>query len=160
MHMPVCACDTRGDATHRPLLTQATVQQRSVNRKRQPSLAVVAFTARNQRTHAQRVVQVGRMHSRALMRRTCPKQRSRSHTTSPSLHERAVSGAVLQPDRRKAVVQRAHSSRMRTPAATQRRAVNALLHARRGEAAHAVHLRVVLRDDGLPTAHLELAVAH
>ena len=101
----------------RPQLAHTALEQRIIYGKRQARPAT--FTARHERNRAQRVVKVGRMHLRALLRRACSQPRSRRvHATAPCSYECAVRGAVLQPDSIEAIVQSAglHSTSAQTAA--------------------------------------------
>ena len=53
----------------RPQLACCALQQRAVDCEWQPRLAIAATVACGDRTHAQRVVEVGRVHQRAAERR-------------------------------------------------------------------------------------------
>ena len=90
---------------HRPQLARSALQQRVVHRKRQERLALPA-ARRYGTTRAQRVVEVGRVHLRALVRRACAQPRHGIARTAPRVEERAIAGAILQADRVKAVVKR------------------------------------------------------
>ena len=99
--------DRAVQCAYRPQLAQCGLEQRGVHRKWQARLTVPAARG-DDTTRAQRVVEVGRVHLRALVRRTCPKPRCSTGCATPRLHERAVAGAVLQAHGVKAVVQRAN----------------------------------------------------
>ena len=90
---------------HRPELAPSALQQRLVHCKRQARLAVPA-ARRQGTTRAQRVVEVGRVHLRALVRRACAQPRQCGVCTAPRLHQRAISGTVLQAYGVEAVVER------------------------------------------------------
>jgi len=94
------------EATHRPQLAQRALQQRVVHRKRQPRLVAAAARA-DERARAQRVVEVGGVHLRALVSRAHTQPRHRLDRAAPRTHERAVARAVLQPGGVEAVVERA-----------------------------------------------------
>ena len=148
--------------THRPRLARccAALKKSVVHRKRQPRRAVALPARCKQRDRAQRVVQVGRVHYRALARRARPQTRHRSGATdAPRLRERAVARAVLQPHRVEAVVQRADERRARARASTHRRRVDTLPRDIGGERARAVHRRVRERVVHA-AAHVEAAVGH
>ena len=106
--------------TYRPQLARSALEQRVVHCKRQARLAFPA-ARRHDTTRAQRVVEVGRVHLRALVRRACAQPRQRVDRTTPRLHQRAVAGTVLQASRVKTVVER--SNVHRTSRRTQRRVV-------------------------------------
>ena len=97
---------------HRPQLARSALQQRIVHRKRQARLALPA-ARRHGTTRAQRVVEVGRVHLRALVRRACAQPRQCIAGTAKRLHERAIARTVLQADRVKAVVKRVNVRRER-----------------------------------------------
>ena len=104
---------------------------------------------------AQRVVEVGRVHLRALVRRACTQPRQCIECAAPRLHERAIAGAVLQADRVEAVVQRADVHRARERA--HRCLLDVLPGAVRRRRPGAVH-RCVFERAVRTTAHLEAAV--
>ena len=90
-----------------------------VDRERQPRFAAAARADGGAR--AQRVVEVGRVHLRALLRRARPPPRRRRTTPAPRLLERAVAWAVLQARGVEAVVERTDvRGRRAEPAAGQR----------------------------------------
>ena len=106
-----------------PRLACCTLEQRVIHRKRQACLTAPA-ARRHDTTRTQRVVQVGRVHLRALMRRTCVQPRQGIDRTTPRLHQGAVAGTVLQASRLKTVVE--CSNIPRTGRRAQRRVVDAL----------------------------------
>jgi hypothetical protein len=92
-------------ATHRPQLARCTSEQRVVHRKRQERL--VASTAQgDDAARAQCIVEVGRVHLRALARTACAQPGHRIARTAPCLHERAIARAVLKASSVEAIVQR------------------------------------------------------
>ena len=142
-------------ATHRPQRASGASERRVVHRKRQPRLPVPA--ARGDDTaRAQRVVEVGRVHLRALVRRACAQPGECMAHGAPRLRECAVARPILQIDRVEAVVQR--SNVCCSGGRAQRRVVDALPA---GTAAAgrtgAVHCRG-LDSVRLAAAHLEAAV--
>ena len=140
---------------HRPQLARSALQQRVVHRKRQARLAFPA-TRRYGTTRAQRVVEVGRVHLRALVRRACAQPRQRVDRTAPRLHQRAIAGTVLQASRVKTVVER--SNIHRTSRRAQGRVVDALPSVASGNRSGAVHRQCGLNGFGLAAANLEAAV--
>ena len=131
------------------------MEQRVVHCKRQARLTFP--TARRHRTtNAQRVVEVGRVHMRALVRRACAQPRQRVDRTAPRLHQRAIAGTVLQARRIKTVVQPPDVCCERRCAL--RRVVDALPSVAAGSRSGAVHRLRGLNGVGLATANLEAAV--
>ena len=92
--------------THRPQLAQSAMEQSIVHRKGQARLTASARGHGGART--QRVVEVGRVHLRALVRRACTQASQRIARATPRLDQGAIPRTVLQADRIKAVVQRHH----------------------------------------------------
>ena len=149
----------QGNGTrYRPQLPWCTLQQRDVHRKRQPRLATAcAAVIHGQSAQAQRIVQVGRMHTRALLACTCTQPR-RCHIgrTAPRLHECAVAGAVLQARRIKTVVQPPDVCCERRCAL--RRVVDGLPSVAADSRSGAVLRWRGLNGVGLATANLKVAV--
>ena len=139
---------------HRPQLARSALQQRVVHRKRQARLALPA-ARRYSTTRAQRVVEVGRVHLRALVRRACAQPRQRVDRTTPRLHQRAVAGTVLQANHMKAVIQ--HSDVDGARMCAQRCEIDALHIAGIGSRSGATH-RHGINGVGLAAAHLEAAI--
>ena len=110
------------------------------------ALASARAARDGERAQAQRVVEVRRVHRRAIAWPKPTQPRRRIARTAPRPRERAVAGAVLQTERVKAVVQRAHVRRARRCA--QRGVVGALPLGGRARRARAVH-----RARGLGRAH-------
>ena len=145
------------ERAYRPQLARSALQQRVVHCKRQARLAVPA-ARRQGTTRAQRVVEVGRVHLRALVRRARAQPRQRADRTAPRLHQRAIAGTVLQASRVKTIVER--SDIHRTSRRAQRRVADALPSvAAADRSSGAMHRR---RDGlatvGLAAANLEAAV--
>jgi hypothetical protein len=140
---------------HRPQLARSALQQRVVHRKWQARLAFPA-ARRHSTTRVQRVVEVGRVHLRALVRRACAQPRQRVDRTAPCLHQRAIAGTVLQASRVKTVVER--SDIHRTSRRAQRRVIDVLPSVAAGECSGAVHHQRGLNGFSLATANLEAAV--
>ena len=144
-------------AAHRPQLARRASQQRIVHRKRQPRLAVAAARL-DHGARAQRVVEVRRVHLRALVGRTRKQARQSGDCAAPRLHERAIARTVLQTDRVECVVERADAGRS-GGRSTQRRVVDALpgdgAAARRSGAVHRCRGGDCI---GLTAAHLEAPV--
>ena len=148
----------RAWAAHRPQRAGHAPQPRVVHRKRKPRLAA-ACRSNDHGARAQRVVKVGRVHLRALVRRARAQPRQRTNSAAPRVHERAVRRAVLQADRVEAVVQRAHVGGARGH--TQRLVVDAMPAWRvDGKRPRAVHWRVLGFRTLLAAAHLEAPVGH
>ena len=140
---------------HRPWLARSALEQRVVHCKRQARLTFP--TARpHGTTRAQRVVEVGRVHLRALLRRACAQPRQRVDRTAPRLHQRAIAGTVLQARRIKTVVHPPDLCCERRCAL--RRVVGALPSVAAGSRSGAVHCLRGLDGIGLATANLEAAV--
>ena len=151
-----CAVETRGsesERTHRPQLARSALEQRVVHRERQARLA--AATRGDGRARAQRVVEVGRVHLRALMRQAYAQPCRRIARATPYVGERAISWAILQADRLEIIVERSHVRRERE-SAQQRCVVDALTYSVGGRLSRTVH-RQARR---LASAHLEAPVAH
>ena len=79
------------------------MEQSTVHRKGQARLAATARGLGGAR--AQRVIEVGRVHLRALVRRARMQPRQRVARTTPRLHQRAVAGAILQAAHIEAIVE-------------------------------------------------------
>ncbi len=97
-----------GDAAHRPQIARATLHHSLTHGKRQTRLAAAASARANHRARAQRVVEVGRVHLRALVRRACAQPSQRIALAAPRVGQGAISGTVLQADRVEAVVESHH----------------------------------------------------
>ena len=88
--------------TYRPQLARSAMEQRRVHRKWQ---ARRAATARGHgRARAQRIVEVGRVDLRALVRRACTQASQCTAQATPRVDQGAVPGTVLQAYRVEAVV--------------------------------------------------------
>jgi len=92
--------------THRPQLARDASKQGVVHRKGQARLATTARGHGSARTQC--VVEVSRVHLRALVRRACTQASQRIARATPCVDQGAVPGTVLQADRVEAVVQRRH----------------------------------------------------
>ena len=99
--------DRAVQCAYRPQLAQCGLEQRGVHRKWQARLTVPAARG-DDTTRAQRVVEVGRVHLRALVRRARAQPRQSNGLTSPHMRQRAVARPVLQANSVKAIVQRSH----------------------------------------------------
>ena len=143
---------------YRPQLAQrSALEQRVIHCKRQTCLVAFPTARRHGTTRAQRVVEVGRVHLRALVRRACAQPRQRGAYTAPRLRQRAISGTVLQANSVEAVVERPniHCSRGRA----HRCVIDAPPSFAAGRhRSGAVHRQRGLNGLGLATANLEAAV--
>ena len=88
--------------THRPQLARSAMEQSIVHRKGQARLAATARGHGGAR--AQRIIEVGRVHLRALVRRACTQTSQRIARATPRVDQGAIPGTVLQADRVEAVV--------------------------------------------------------
>lgn len=107
------------------------------------------------------------MHLRAVPRRARTKTRQRCTTaiaTTPRLHQRSVTGAVLKPRREEAVVQRADVRSVQAKLCASHYALGGVLGAAnaRRERTGAMHRCVIVQRGSISsectTTHLETAV--
>ena len=92
--------------THRPQLARSALKQCVVHRKWQARLGATARG--HDRTRAQRVVEVGRVDLRTLVRRACAQASQRIARATPRVDQGAIPGTVLQADRIEAIIERRH----------------------------------------------------
>ena len=140
---------------YRHQLARSALEQSVVHCKRQARLAFPA-ARRHDTTRAQRVVEVGRVHLRTLVRRAWAQPRQRVARATPRLHQRAIAGPILQASRVKTVVER--SNIRRTGRHAQRRVVDALPSDATGSRSGAMHRPHGLNGVGLTAVDLEAAV--
>eukprot|EP00966_Prymnesium_polylepis_P212841 4929254-Prymnesium_polylepis.3 len=135
--------------------------QRIVHRKRQPCAITTSRIARHQRARTQRIVQVGRVHQRAVVRRAGPQTccRARLPAAAPRLAQCAVARPVLQPTSVEAVVQSARRRRRSAP--PDKRLIDALRRSSGTDRAGAMrgHTRRE-RLGRVAAAHLKAVATH
>ena len=117
------------------------LQKGIVHSKRQ--LALSTGSTCNERIHAQRVVEVGRVHLRTLPISTRPQTRHRLTVATPRLRERAVARPIVQPRRVEYSIERTQADARHAVAAAVACVVHTPKRTRLGRAgsARAVHRR-------------------
>ena len=136
---------------HRKSVDSCAVESYIVHCKWQTRLRVICAHC-NECCGAQCVIEVGRVYLSALMRRAYAQPRQPCACTAPRLHERAITGAVLQANRLETVVKQTNVTSTRVSA--QRCVIDALRNSVRATRSRTVHRRILQGID-LATAHLE-----
>eukprot|EP00966_Prymnesium_polylepis_P196264 4548512-Prymnesium_polylepis.3 len=147
-----------GEAAHRPQLAHRFLQSSVVYRKGQARLDGAG--RKHRPLGANRIVQIARVHHRALLRSPRTQLRPCILLTPPRSHQRAVAWSILQPTGVAFIVNCSHVGSEWAHAGKRLGALDVPpLPAHAAQCARAVHRRLCRRV-GQTTAHLKAAVAH